>query len=169
MVSSVSETGVEPARPFLKTYGNLESVKTPQISSSIPASSRTVSLPATSRKPEPSSPQAFLCLRQTGGDILQINSSIVIPVMFRSTTATIPFSVCQCQVLFNLSADATRLAGWEEPVHRHDLAGVPRSFVGQLPSQLKQPQVSDGSCQAPVFHHARHVQVFDANNPLGFR
>jgi hypothetical protein len=50
---------LEGIEPFLKTYGNLKSVKTPQISCSIPASQKAVSLRTTSPKPELPSPQAF--------------------------------------------------------------------------------------------------------------
>ena len=93
----------------------------------------------------------------------------MISVVVRTTAATIPFLISQCQVLFNLTADRTGFAGRKEPVHWHDLARIPVALVGQLPSQLKKPQVSDGTSQAPVLHHARHVQVLDADNPLGFR
>ena len=44
-----------------------------------------------------------------------------------------PLPVRELQVLIDRTADATLLTGREKPVHRHDLASVPVSLVGQLP------------------------------------
>lgn len=60
-----------------------------------------------------------------------------------------------------LSACVTRFAGWRETVCDHQGDTALRRFVRELPSQLTEPGIADGVCQAMILDHPRDVQVLN--------
>lgn len=88
--------------------------------------------------------------------------------MRRATSARPPANR-ERQGIVDGAARATRFAGREPPRHYLNRAPAPRAFVFQLTPQLSEATVRNCPRQMPVFHHARHVQIFNDNGALGFR
>ena len=82
---------------------------------------------------------------------------------------TRPLTIPKRQALVHQATSRTRLAARKEPVHQHHPAAVPLRLVLQLPPQLEQAQLGNAACQAPVLHHARHVQILNPHDRLGSR
>ena len=51
----------------------------------------------------------------------------------------------------------------------HHPTAIPGRFVGQLPPELTEAHIADGLRQVMVLQHARHVEVFNHHDGLGFR
>ena len=62
------------------------------------------------------------------------------------------------------TAVRTRLAAWIPAIRNDDHPAALRRLVRQLTSELKKTHVGNSAQQAPVFAHAAHVQILNADS-----
>lgn len=80
------------------------------------------------------------------------------------TSKTRPVTITELQVLLDVPATATSLAGREETINLNDLPPIPRCLVSQLPNYLKPRAICDCSRKTMVLHHVLHRQRLHMND-----
>ena len=96
-----------------------------------------------------------------------IFGSVMIPVVFRTAVRAYPGADAQIFCIFVLiAADGAELGRGEEGIHNGDILPVPGGLVLQLPSELIEGSVANGTRYMVVLHHAFGVQVLDTDNVI---
>lgn len=95
---------------------------------------------------------------------VDILGRVQIAVMVLATFWAIPFSNVEGETGQNVAAAVAAFAAGEEAVHKPQLPAVSLAFVGEHGSEHAEAGIGDRLCEAMVFNHPAHVQVFDADS-----
>ena len=98
--------------------------------------------------------------------VQDIDGRVDISVVDGSADGTLPRADRQRQLIQNIPAMVTSLAGREEAIHLVDVRAIPCTLVFEHPSKRSPSRRSDCFGKPAVLEHATHVQVFHANQSI---
>ena len=99
--------------------------------------------------------------------MFQVDCRVNIPVVGCAATGASPRSDRQRQFLYLMTTGGTGFARWKEAVDDHQPLPLAFQFVRQEPPELAPASINNAACQAMVFNHVVHRQVFQ-NDSLVF-
>lgn len=98
--------------------------------------------------------------------VQDIDSRVDISVVNSSADGTLPLADRQRQLIQNIPAMVTSLAGREETIHLVDIRTTPFTLIFEHPSKGSPTRRSDGFCQPPIPDHTEHIQVLYADQSV---
>lgn len=87
--------------------------------------------------------------------------SVLVSVQMLAAVVAFELTDFQTKASVDIPTRVASLAAWKEPVRDSQLPPIPSTFIGQHFSELSKAGATDVLCEAPILHHAAHVQIFD--------